>query len=154
MNDACEKIICFYRVNDAYGCFSNFAPYPIVIDGKRWPTSEHFFQGQKFAGTPSEDVIRNLESPMEAAKRGRDRSLPLRKDWEEVKDDLMRQAVGEKFRQHAELREVLLSTGNAVLIEHTKNDSYWADGGDGSGKNMLGIILMELRSELQSQGTL
>jgi predicted NAD-dependent protein-ADP-ribosyltransferase YbiA (DUF1768 family) len=43
-----------------------------------------------------------------------------------------------------------METGDATLIEHTANDSYWADGGDGSGKNMLGIILMEVRNKLRS----
>ncbi|USN89295.1 NADAR family protein [Serratia fonticola] len=44
---------------------------------------------------------------------------------------------------------MLLSTGNSQLIEHTKNDNYWADGGDGTGRNMLGIILMETRDYLK-----
>jgi predicted NAD-dependent protein-ADP-ribosyltransferase YbiA (DUF1768 family) len=43
---------------------------------------------------------------------------------------------------------LLLSTGDAKLIEHTTNDSCWADGGDGSGKNMLGQILIEVRKQL------
>jgi ribA/ribD-fused uncharacterized protein len=57
---------------------------------------------------------------------GRDRSKPLRSDWEAVKDDVMREAVWAKFSQHAKLREILLGTGEAVLVEHTTNDSYWA----------------------------
>jgi ribA/ribD-fused uncharacterized protein len=72
----------------------------------------------------------------------------LRADWEAVKDDVMRRALRAKFEQHSKLKSLLLSTGDAELIEHTRNDSYWADGGDGSGKNRLGILLMELRSEL------
>ncbi|CAI1107241.1 Swarming motility protein ybiA [Serratia fonticola] len=79
---------------------------------------------------------------------GRDRRHPLREDWESVKDDVMRFAVLEKFKQNDNAREVLLATGNRQLIEHTKNDNYWADGGDGTGKNMLGIILMETRKNL------
>jgi O-acetyl-ADP-ribose deacetylase (regulator of RNase III) len=47
------------------------------------------------------------------------------------------------------LFDTLLSTGNDYLVEHTKNDSYWADGGDGTGKNMLGIILMEVRDSIK-----
>ena len=60
----------------------------------------------------------------------------------------MRRALRTKFEQHSKLKSLLLSTGDAELIEHTRNDSYWADGGDGSGKNRLGILLMELRAEL------
>ena len=88
-------------------------------------------------------------SPMVVARMGRDRSKPLRPDWEAVKDDLMRQAVLTKFTQHANLRAQLLGTGEAKIVEHTANDSYWGDGGDGTGKNMLGIILMEIRERLR-----
>src|SRR5262245_55405732 len=148
-----SAIIHFYRTGDDYGCFSNFAPYPIKLKGKGWPTSEHYFQAQKFAGTEHEEAIRQAKSPMIAARMGRDRSKPLRADWEAVKDDLMREAVRAKFAQHADLREILLATGDAVIVEHTDNDAYWGDGGDGSGKNMLGKILMEVRAELRAQMT-
>jgi ribA/ribD-fused uncharacterized protein len=86
---------------------------------------------------------------MIAARMGRDRNRPCRVDWEKVKDDVMREAVRAKFLQHADLRATLLATGDAQIVEHTKNDSYWGDGGDGSGKNMLGRILMEVRAELR-----
>ena len=75
--------IYFYRVNEPYGCFSNFSPHGFRLDGKWWPTSEHYFQAQKFAGTPYEEKVRLAKSPMEAANTGRDRRLPLRDDWEE-----------------------------------------------------------------------
>lgn len=89
---------------------------------------------------------------MLAAQTGRRRDLPFRPDWNAVKDEVMMTALRAKFTQHPELHELLLSTGDAVLIEHTKNDSYWADGGDGTGRNRLGELLMELRSELRGEG--
>lgn len=57
----------------------------------------------------------------------------------------MRAGLRAKFTQNPKILEKLLSTGNRPIVEHTVNDSYWGDGGDGSGKNRLGIILMELR---------
>jgi hypothetical protein len=63
----------------------------------------------------------------------------------------MYEVVQAKFTQHEELKVLLLSTGTATLIEHTENDDYWGDGGDGSGKNKLGKILMQLREELQKK---
>ncbi|MCA4824219.1 MAG: NADAR family protein, partial [Serratia rubidaea] len=72
-------------------------------------------------------------------------------DWEIIKDDVMRVAVFAKFSQNVFLKEALLSTGNSILIEHTKNDSYWGDGGNGTGRNMLGIILMEVRELLRNK---
>lgn len=143
------NVIEFYNVGDAYGCFSNFAPYPIQLKGKIWPTSEHYFQAQKFAGTEHEEAIRQANSPMIAARMGRSRQRPLRPDWEQVKDDVMREAVLAKFTQHPDIRAILLSTGEARLVEHTTNDKYWADGGNGSGQNRLGQILMEMRARLR-----
>ena len=81
---------------------------------------------------------------------GRSRKLPLRKDWEHVKDNVMREALMAKFTQHSDLKQQLLSTGSATIIEHTENDSYWGDGGDGSGKNKLGVLLMEIRERLRA----
>jgi ribA/ribD-fused uncharacterized protein len=146
-----SDVIEFYLVDGEFGAFSNFAHYPIELDGKMWPTSEHFFQAQKFVGTEHEEEIRRVESPMVAAKLGRDRKRPLRSDWESVKDEIMRSAVGAKFAQHKDLERLLIETGEATIVEHTKNDSYWGDGGDGSGKNMLGRILMEVREQLRNK---
>jgi hypothetical protein len=146
------RVIKFYKVKEQFGCFSNFAAYPVELDGKVWPTSEHYFQAQKFAGTEFEEEIRRVKSPMIAARMGRDRSKPLRADWERVKDEVMPRAVLAKFTQHAELRDTLLATGDAMLVEHTRNDSYWGDGGDGRGRNMLGRILVSVREELGGAG--
>jgi N-glycosidase YbiA len=146
-----KNVINFYSTKDAYGCFSNFAAYPFRIDNKVWRTSEHYFQAQKFAGTEHEEELRLVESPMVVARMGRDRKRPLRKDWEIVKDDIMREALRAKFTQHDELKKILLETGDARLVEHTANDNYWGDGGDGRGRNMLGQLLMELREQLKEE---
>ena len=143
--------ILFYRVSEPYGEFSNFSPHPIKMNGKQWPTVEHYFQAQKFAGTEHEQEIRKLASPMNAARMGRSRKLPLRRDWESVKNSIMREALIGKFTQHPDLRTLLLETGDAILVEHTTNDSYWGDGGDGSGKNRLGLLLMEVRTQLRDE---
>jgi ribA/ribD-fused uncharacterized protein len=144
--------ILFYRVSERNGAFSNFSAHPIDLEGRLWPTSEHYFQAQKFVGTEHEEAIRLAKSPMVAARMGRSRERPLRSDWEMVKDEVMRAALRAKFGKYPALRTLLLSTGDAELVEHTKNDRYWGDGGDGSGQNRLGQLLMELRSELLAEG--
>ena len=143
----------FYRVSEPYGEFSNFADYPVKLRGRTWPTTEHFFQAQKFEGSEHEDAIRKARSPMIAARLGRSRKVPLRKDWESAKDNIMREALRAKITQHADLRELLLGTSDATLVEHTQNDRYWGDGGDETGKNRLGLLLMELRAELRRENT-
>lgn len=142
--------IRFYKVNDEYGCFSNFSRHGFELDGKYWMTSEHYFQAKKFIGTEYEEQVKMASTPMEAANMGRDRSKPLRKDWEEVKDDIMRRAVLEKFKANNDAKEILLSTGDEEIIEKTTKDYYWGCGEDGTGKNMLGKILMETRDILRN----
>ncbi|MEJ8770835.1 NADAR family protein [Streptococcus sp. HCA-5024] len=144
------KEIKFYKVNDDYGFMSNFAPYPFSDGSKNWPTSEHYFQAQKFLVPLIQEKIRQIVSPMDAALEGRNRQNPLRTDWEEVKDKVMLQALRMKFSQNPEIAKGLVATGDAILIEHTRNDNYWADGGDGSGKNKLGLLLMQVREELKN----
>jgi len=141
--------VYFYSTREKYGCFSNFSRHGFELDGKYWKTSEHYFQAMKFEGTEFEDKVRQARSPKEAATLGRRRDFPLRKDWESVKDDVMRRAVRKKFETHADIREVLLETGDEHLVENAPSDYYWGCGKDGTGKNMLGIILMEVREQLQ-----
>ena len=141
--------IYFYRVNEPFGEFSNFAKFEFEANGKQWPTSEHYFQAQKFAGTPYEERVRLAKSARDAANLGRERSFPLRTDWEEVKDEVMREALRHKFSAYPALVKLLLSTGEEQLIEKTSDDHYWGCGSSGEGKNMLGVLLMELRSELR-----
>lgn len=140
--------IYFYSTREQYGCFSNFSLHGFQLDGVWWTTSEHYFQAQKFVGTPYVEEVRVLKTPKEAATRGRSRTLPLRLDWEQVKDDIMRQAVLQKFKTHTDICEILLSTDDELIVENAPRDYYWGCGADGSGKNKLGLILMEVREIL------
>jgi ribA/ribD-fused uncharacterized protein len=146
-------VIEFYSTGDEFGEFSNFAGFPIRLKNRTWPTTEHYFQAQKFAGTDDQhaEAIRKAGSPMIAARMGRDRKKKLRRDWESVKVSVMREALIAKFEQHAQPRDLLLSTADAKLVEHTERDDYWGDGGDGSGRNMLGQLLMEVRRRLADE---
>lgn len=144
--------IYFYGSKEQpYGCFSNFSAHGFELDGLWWPTSEHYFQAQKFAGTPHVEEVRRAQSPKQAAMRGRSRQRPLRADWEEVKDEVMRRGVLRKFETHADLRAVLLGTGDEEIVENAPGDYYWGCGADGSGKNRLGQILMEVRAVLRER---
>ncbi|MBN3875356.1 MULTISPECIES: NADAR family protein [unclassified Nostoc] len=141
-------IIYFYSTREEYGCFSNFSSHGFELDGLYWSTSEHYFQAQKFVGTPHVEQIRLVKTPKDAARMGRERTRALRQDWEQVKDDIMRQAVLCKFQTHTDIRDILLSTNNVEIVENSPIDFYWGCGADGSGKNMLGKILMEVRDIL------
>jgi ribA/ribD-fused uncharacterized protein len=141
--------IKFYYITDEYGCFSNFSKHPVFLDERFWKTSEHYFQACKFHDVRYKNELNSIDSPNEIAKYGNRRDLPLRKDWNDVKDDVMKKVVLAKVLQHHEVRKVLMNTRESKIVEHTKADHYWADGGDGKGRNRLGEILMEIRSELR-----
>jgi N-glycosidase YbiA len=144
--------IYFYRIHEKpYGCFSNFSPHGFELDDLFWLTSEHYFQAQKFPDSPYAEAIRLAETPGRAAEMGRDHRYHLRKDWEQVKDGIMFQAVLRKFETHADIRATLLGTKDAELVERTTYDYYWGCGSDGTGKNMLGKTLVQVRSVLRER---
>jgi len=70
-----------------------------------------------------------------------------------VKTDVMHRALTAKFTQHEDLQKLLLSTGRATLVEHTVHDKCWGDGGDGSGQNRLGKLLVQVRNEISGEIT-
>src|SRR5690606_7738828 len=134
----------------AFGAFSNFASHGIEMDGQWWPTVEHYFQAQKFLDRDYRDRIRGCHSAKQAAELGRSRKVPLRADWESVKDEVMHAAVLRKFQTHPDLAELLLSTGDEAIVENAPGDYYWGCGKDGSGRNRLGQILMDVRAVLRA----
>ncbi len=140
--------IYFFTADEKpYGCFCNFSLHGFELDGLWWHTSEHYYQAQKFAGTAHAETIRLVKTPAESAKLGH--ALPHRGDWKKIKYDVMKRAVLRKFQTHANIRQVLLSTGDKNIIQKDLGDYYWGCGRDDSGKNYLGKILMEVRSSLR-----
>ncbi|TVQ47733.1 MAG: NADAR family protein [Gloeocapsa sp. DLM2.Bin57] len=143
--------IYFYKASEPpYGCFSNFAEYGFYLDNRWWKTSEHYYQAQKFITTePDWSLsISEAQTPKEAAAKGRDRSHYMRPDWDQVKDEVMFNAVLTKFQTHSDIRQILLATQEELIIENSPVDYYWGCGQDGTGKNRLGEILMKVRSIL------
>ncbi|MDX2139557.1 MAG: NADAR family protein [Chloroflexota bacterium] len=145
--------IYFYSASaQPYGCFSNFSPHGFEVDGVYFKTSEHYFQAMKFAHSPQDmEAVRRAATPKQAAQIGRDRQRPLRPDWETVKDDIMRKGVLQKFRTHPNIRAILLQSGDEDIVENAPGDYYWGCGKTGTGKNMLGKILMETRAKLRDE---
>jgi ribA/ribD-fused uncharacterized protein len=147
--------INFYHADQPWGEFSNFSKHSVFLKNKIWPTVEHFYQSQKIKGTEYEELIRRAATPILAKQLARE--IPKESfcpDWGDIKQDVMLEGLRAKFLQHPELHELLISSEVRKLSEHTTNDLYWGDGGDGgdgSGKNVLGELLMRLRLELNNQ---
>lgn len=131
---------------------SNFFPATVVMEGLRFTDTEAAFQSQK-----EPEKAHMFEGLDPATTKAMGRKVNLRSDWDEVKDGVMRRVVRLKFEQNTDLRKRLIDTGDAVLIEGNNwHDNYWGactcEGCERKkGKNMLGNILMELRSEFQKQ---
>ena len=131
-----------------YYFLSNFFPAEVTYNGLTYQNNEAAFQAQKTYSKEERIEFTTLE-PRDAKRRGR--RVRLRKDWEQVKDRIMEEIVRAKFSQNEELKEQLLATGDAQLVEGNRwNDRYWGvDIRSGVGENHLGKILMKVRSELR-----
>jgi ribA/ribD-fused uncharacterized protein len=136
-------IDCF---DGEFAFLSNFYPSPI-FDGNIWfPTVEHYFQAAKTTSMEEYKAIAAADTPGQAKRLGR--KVMLRPDWEEVKDQVMLEALRKKFSIPT-LREQLLATENKYLIEgNTWGDKYWGVC-EGEGLNHLGALLMRVREELK-----
>ncbi|CAG8463300.1 31689_t:CDS:2 [Racocetra persica] len=151
--------VYFYNKDEPYYEFTNFFWIRIRIDEFYWPSTENYFQAQKFHSNFLRETIRKAWSAREAFIIARRNDCHKRHDWESedpvkgiFKEHVMRKALFAKFRQHEKLKYKLLSTSTAPLFEHTENDKYWGDGGKfGKGKNRLGQILMEVRNQLMQE---
>ena len=135
-----------------YAFLSNFYPSTIYHDGITYPTNEHFFQAMKTLDISERKAIAAAETPGLAKRMGR--NVKLRPDWEKIKVDVMRLGLILKFTD-AELAQKLIATGDEELVE----GNWWHDNTWGNchctacsrkgGRNLLGMLLMELRTNLQ-----
>lgn len=144
--------IRFYRANEnPYGAFSNLFPRPVEFEGRTYATSEHAYQAGKAAKPAVRDWILSAPTPSLAAMAAHGLYVwDVVPNWADIKFDRMRAVLRAKFDQHADLKALLISTGEARLVEAgTVNNAVnrlWGEV-DGKGQNMLGVMLMELRSE-------
>ncbi|WP_186171028.1 NADAR family protein [Vibrio chagasii] len=143
--------VFFYEPEDPNGYLSNFAACPIKVDGQVWATSEHYYQAMKFVSPALRNMILEACTPAEAFSLSRQYEDQVRDDWYDVRVEVMRFIVTEKFKQNPQFALFLTGTGDSVIKEHSHKDPFWGDGGDGSGENHLGEILMAVRQQLRSQ---
>lgn len=148
--------ISFYRSNEKpYGVFSNLYRRPMVFEGREYPTSEHAYQAGKARKEAVREWILSAPSPSLVAMAAHGLyTWDINPDWSRTKYDRMREVLRAKFTQHEDLKAVLLSTGNARLVEVGRTDNLvnrtWGEV-NGKGLNMLGVLLMEVREELRVQ---
>lgn len=142
-------MIKFWRTTDEYGCFSNFSRHPIEADGKWYSTTEHYYQSKK-ATTPEDAEKVRMASTAKFSKQIAQK-IPLRADWENVKQQVMFETLMMKVEQYPEIKDKLLATGDAQIIEDSPFDYIWGCGADGSGQNLLGKLWMQVRMIVRAQ---
>lgn len=148
---SCERQIDDFRGPFAF--LSNFFPAPVTWEGVEYPTVEHAYQAAKTLDPEEREKVRRATTPELAKKMGQ--RLTLRPDWPEMKVEVMRSLLRQKFQRHADLKELLRKTGDAHLVEgNTWHDNFWGACGCAScngqpAQNWLGRLLMEVRQELK-----
>ena len=146
--------VCFNRRSVRYSNLSNMAQgFPVVVAGQRYVSVEHVYQGSRFTDDSERRKLVLAEpTPLGAKKRAR-RALAgeIREDWDDVKSSIMANCLRLKAEQHVAFRRLLQSTGDLILVEESSRDDWWGaipvSDTELEGRNMLGLLLMELRIE-------
>jgi ribA/ribD-fused uncharacterized protein len=126
--------------------FSTFTMHRVFIDNINYPTSEAAIQAAK--NPYNKDYVQKQQharTPLISKNLGR--KTEIREDWDKICDKIIYKITKCKFDQHNDIKENLLNTGLRPIIQHSKGDSYWGDGGDGTGQNRMGKILSVLREQ-------
>lgn len=141
-------------INDFRGDYrwlSNFHECKVLYDGDVYPSTEHAYQAAKAPRTSGlRTQLTAFATPVLKCREAKTLggTLPLRGDWEQVKYGVMYAVCLDKFTRHVDLAKLLLSTGNAALIEGNHwGDTYWGVC-NGVGLNNLGNILTSIRALL------
>jgi ribA/ribD-fused uncharacterized protein len=152
-------MILIRKVKEHHGWLGNMAPFPVEHDGQRWPTTEALFQGLRFVDQEIRSKIRLHKSPMAAKMISKKYKMQMVVEPMSALDlDNMRLCLKLKIEQHPELREKLIQTGEAPIMEDCTRRQrgsglFWGAAlieGEWKGQNWLGRLWMELR---QQQGT-
>jgi hypothetical protein len=147
-----DKAVCFYE--QEFYPLSNFSAFTLQWCGIRFDTSEAAYHWEKFRGSVENReearlAILAASSAHAAFQTAQRYKNYKRRDWDDVKVHIMRQILWEKVEQHEYVRRKLLETGSRMLVENSWRDDFWGWGERRDGKNMLGVLWMEIRTELR-----
>lgn len=134
-----------YFLSNDYSC-------SVKVGNVKYKCAEAAFQAYKFTDNPSLFNRFKKMDGKEALAYGEKNNFQQVKNWYHIRETIMLAVLKAKFEQHADLKELLLATGDAYLVEHSKKDAFWSDRKDGTGKNRLGHLLMQVRGELGGIG--
>jgi len=146
-----DDAVLFYT--DRYYMLDNFSAFSVYIDGYCYTTIEHAYQAAKFLPhRPAlADAVRAANSPHVAKNLAHSPGYleNVGFDWDARKVSVMQRLLRGKVSQHELVRKRLLETGDRLLVEDSPTDSFWGRGADYTGQNMLGVLWMNIRKQLQ-----
>ena len=146
-----QDAIYLFR-SDVNEPLSTYSRHGFTLEGRDWPSVEHYFQAMKFADPVYQEVIRSAGHPRKARRLGRTRMKRIRRDWRTIRRVIMTRGIYTKCRTHPEVAERLLATGNRRLVESSAYDYFWGCGRDRRGSNYYGRVLMDVRAKLREEG--
>lgn len=145
-----EELFALNRT-DTEQPLSSYAIFPFELDGKEWPSVEHYYQAMKFDDEAYRHKIQSAASAVEAAKLGKNKRVKRRKDWKKTSTVVMTRGTYIKCKTYPEIGEQLLDTGEIRIAELSGYDYFWGSGRDMRGKNNFGKVLMAVRDKLKSE---
>lgn len=160
------EMIGFYHEYEEYGFFSNWYKVDFEYAGIKYSSVEQYMMFQKvsmFYQYELADAIMETDDPAVIKKLGQTRFSYFNKHvWDSLAYTIVKRGVKAKFAQNEELLNILLSTGESVLMECSATDLIWGIGVDidsediydplkWRGQNQLGRILMSVRDELKEE---
>ena len=146
------QIVCFHNPNEENGYLSNWYLSPFTVNGIDFSSMEQYMMYAKAICFGDQDIADRILGTDDVAEiKALGRMVKNYDDhfWSGVRQISVYEGLYAKFSQNSELKNILLKTGSESIVENTSSDYYWGCGTNGSGKNMLGIILMEIRDKLK-----
>jgi ribA/ribD-fused uncharacterized protein len=131
--------------------FSNYSAHMIDVDGVLYPTLEHAYHAARYTDPKIKEEIRTARSPFLAWKLSQHYKAMQDPSFPERKVDAMESLIRRKCEQHDDVRTALIDSGEQEIRKHITTgppaDGFWDDGDDGTGKNIIGMLWMRVRSE-------
>ena len=123
--------------------------YPFELDGRTWPSVEHYYQAMKFEDPALCEQIGSAADAAAAAALAHRYRRRVRGDWAQLRRVMMTRAFYIKCRSYPVVAERLLATGTRPIVENSQYDYFWGCGRDLRGHNYYGRMLMDVREKLR-----
>jgi len=141
----------FFSRHDEAELLGSTSHHPFILDGKEWPTAEHYYQAMLFDNDALQDKIRSQPHAKAAIASTKWRFFQKKKDWKKLRQVLMTRAIYTKCKTHPAVAKCLLETGNKKLVENSAYDYFWGCGRDRRAENTYGKVMMNVREKLKQE---